>query len=93
MMQALSVVLVVLALAGWAVAMWSALAVWRASPPGEKFANYFRLGSWRFAALEARLGPDIRPVLVRFRIGIIAFLACLAIAIATGLVTVGDVVS
>ena len=92
-MQALSAILAVLAFAAWAVAMSAALTVWRISPPGEKFGNYFRLGCWRFAALEARLGPDIRPVLSRFRLGIIVFLACIAIAIAAGLMTVGDLVS
>lgn len=93
MMQALSAILAVLAFAAWAVAMWAALTVWRISPPGEKFGNYIRLGCWRFAALEARFGPDIRPVLSRFRLGIIAFLACIAISIAAGLMTIGDLVS
>ncbi|MGX5842496.1 hypothetical protein ACWGTI_17415 [Mesorhizobium sp. ArgA1] len=92
-MQALSAILIVFGFIGWAVAMWAALAVWRVSPPGEKFGNYVRLGSWRFAALEARLGPGIRQALSRFRLGIIVFLACLVIAIATGLMTAGDLVS
>jgi hypothetical protein len=50
-------------------------------------------GLWRFAAIEASLGPGIRPALSRFRLGMIVFIICVIVAIATGVMTVGDLAS
>lgn len=92
-MQLFSRVLVALALVAWLVAMQAAITVWRLSAPGEKFSNYFRLCSWRFAALEARLGPGIRPILSRFRLGMIIFIVCVIIALVGGVMTIGNLTS
>jgi hypothetical protein len=91
-MQVLFGILVVVAIGAWCLAIWSAMTVWRMSPAGDRFGNYFRLGCWRFGVLEERLGPSVRPVLNRYRLGFILFLASILVALATGLMNADDLV-
>lgn len=73
--------MVVLALGAWILAVTAAIQVWGASPTGERFGNYMRLGLLQFSYLEQRLGPSIRPALNRFRLGLLGFMACVIVAI------------
>jgi hypothetical protein len=77
--------LVILALVAWVLAVSSAIKVWSMSPPGEKFGNYMRLGLLQTSYLEQRLGPSIRPTLVRYRNGLLLFLACVIVAAVAGI--------
>ncbi|HTV71587.1 MAG TPA: hypothetical protein VMF90_23905 [Rhizobiaceae bacterium] len=73
------IALVIVALGGWVLAISAAFKVWSMSAPGEKFSNYMRLGLLQTSYLESRLGPSIRPTLVRYRNGLLLFLACVII--------------
>ncbi|MBX3577971.1 MAG: hypothetical protein KF723_12230 [Rhizobiaceae bacterium] len=73
--------LVLVALVGWVFAVTAAFQVWGRSAPGEKFGNYMRLGLLQFAYIEQRLGVSIRPVLVRYRNGLLIFLGCIIVAV------------
>jgi hypothetical protein len=65
-----------IAAAAWCVAVYSAWQVTNLSPKGQKLKNYFALGWWRFAELESRIGPDVRPILDRYRNAFFVFFAC-----------------
>ena len=77
----LLIAIVAVALVGWFFAVTAAFKVWNASPSGRKVANYMQLGLLQFSTLEARLGPSIRPTLVRYRNGLLIFFACIVVAI------------
>jgi hypothetical protein len=64
---------VLMAFIAWAVALMTALSVVRLAPRGQKLASYFQLGWWRFAALEQRLGPQVLPLIQRYRRAFIVF--------------------
>jgi hypothetical protein len=64
---------VLMAFIAWAVALMTALSVVRLAPRGQKLASYFQLGWWRFAALEQRLGPQVLPLIKRYRRAFIVF--------------------
>jgi len=73
-----------IAVAAWAVAVYSAWQVANLSPSGQKISNYFALGWWRFADLESRIGPQARPVLKRYRTAFFVFFACVLAAALAG---------
>ncbi len=64
-----------IAFTAWAIAALNALIVSRLALPGEKLASCFRLGLWKFADLEARLGPAVVPHLARYKRAFLVFLA------------------
>jgi hypothetical protein len=64
------------AVAAWCVAVYSAWQVTNLSPSGQRVSNYLALGWWRFAELENRIGPEVRPVLNRYRNAFFVFFAC-----------------
>lgn len=66
-----------IAFVAWAFAGLSALSVVQLAPKGEKLSSYFELGCWRFAALEARLGPAVTPHLVRYKRAFLVFFAAI----------------
>jgi hypothetical protein len=61
----------------WAMAALSALSVVQLAPKGDKLTAYFDLGRWRFAALEARLGPTVTPHIVRYKRAFLIFFAAI----------------
>lgn len=61
----------------WAMAALSALSVVQLAPKGDKLTAYFDLGRWRFAALEARLGPTVTPHIVRYKRAFLVFFAAI----------------
>lgn len=63
------------AFVAWAMAALSALSVVQLAPKGDKLTAYFDLGRWRFAALEARLGPAVTPHIVRYKRAFLVFFA------------------
>ena len=63
----------VAAFIAWAVAVLAALAVVRLAPPGQKLSAYVQLGWWRFAALEQRVGPAVRPHIRRYKLAFYGF--------------------
>jgi len=69
-------VIFAIAVAAWCVAVYSAWQVTNLSPEGQKLRNYFALGWWRFAEIERRIGPDVRPILNRYRNAFLVFFAC-----------------
>ncbi len=72
------------AVAAWCVAVYSAWQVTNLSPSGQKLSNYFALGWWRFAELESRIGPEVRPILIRYRNAFFVFFACVLAAALAG---------
>lgn len=66
---------VLIAFIAWAFAALSALNVVSLAPKGEKLSVYFQLGLWRFAGLEAKLGPAVTPHLVRYKRAFYVFFA------------------
>jgi hypothetical protein len=71
-----------IAFIAWAIAAFSALNVVNLAPKGEKLTSYFQLGLWRFANLEARLGPQVKPHLVRYRRAFFVFFAVIVAILA-----------
>jgi hypothetical protein len=65
------------AFVAWAMAALSALSVVQLAPKGDKLTAYFDLGRWRFAALEARLGPAVTPHIVRYKRAFLVFFAAI----------------
>ncbi|MGE3832055.1 MAG: hypothetical protein AB7F76_13750 [Parvibaculaceae bacterium] len=70
---------VLMAFIAWAVALMTALSVIRLAPRGQKIASYFQLGWFRFAALEQRLGPQVQPLIRRYRRAFIVFFGVLLV--------------
>lgn len=66
---------VLIAFIAWAFAALAALNVVNLAPKGEKLTSYFQLGMWRFAALEAKLGPQVKPHLTRYKRAFYVFFA------------------
>ena len=84
MTAATSVFFFAIAGTAWIVAVWSAIAVIRLAPAGEKLRNYMRLGWWKFGEIEAAVGPAVVPHLKRYRIALLAFLAAVIGGIVIG---------
>lgn len=66
-----------IAFIAWAVAVLNALIITRLALPGEKLATYFKLGMWKFAEIEARLGPAVKPHILRYKRAFFVFFAVL----------------
>jgi hypothetical protein len=73
---------VLIAFVAWAIATLSALNVASLAPKGEKFAASYRLGLWRFAALEASLGARVNPHLIRYKRAFLVFFAVIGAILA-----------
>jgi hypothetical protein len=71
-----------IAFIAWAMAALSALNVVQLAPKGEKLMSYFRLGLWRFTDLEASIGPQVTPHLVRFKRAFLVFFATICAIVA-----------
>jgi hypothetical protein len=71
-----------IAFIAWAIAAFSAINVVNLAPKGEKLTSYFQLGLWRFANLETRLGPQVRPHLARYRHAFFVFFAVIVAILA-----------
>jgi hypothetical protein len=77
-------VLALFAVLSWAVAFMASIALVRMSSKGTRFRNYGRLGWWRFAELEADLGPGSLPHLSAYKRASIAFLICASAGLIIG---------
>jgi hypothetical protein len=71
-----------IAFIAWAMAVLAALNVVQLAPKGEKLTSYFRLGLWRFADLEATIGPQVTPHLIRYKRAFLVFFAVIVAIIA-----------
>lgn len=76
-----------IAFIAWAIAALNALIVCRVALPGEKLVTYFKLGLWKFAELEARLGPAVVPHLTRYKRAFLVFLATICAMLVVSLST------
>ena len=64
-----------IAFIAWAIAVLNAMNITSLAPPGEKLATYFKLGMWKFAEIEALLGPAVKPHLMRYKRAFLVFFA------------------
>ena len=76
-----------IAFIAWAIAGLCALNVAGLAAKGEKLAAYFDLGRWKFADLEARLGPAVIPHLSRYKRAFLVFLATICALLVVSLAT------
>jgi hypothetical protein len=74
--------IVVCAVGAWMVAVYSAIAVVRLAPPGQRLSAYFNLGWWRFAKVRSAIGPAADPHINRFRYAFYVYLAVIAAIVA-----------
>jgi len=81
--------LLLVALAAWGAAAFSALAIVTLAPRGSKL-SYLQLGLCRFATLEAALGANAVPHLRRYRTALIGFLACVIAGAAVSILLAGE---
>lgn len=75
MLPVLLPMLMVVSVAAWVLAVWSALSIVRLAPQGRKIRAYFDLGLWRFERVRALTGPDAEVHLKRYRLAFFAFFA------------------
>ena len=66
-----------IAFIAWSIAGLCVLNVAELAPRGGKLTACFELGRWKFADLEARLGPQAVPHLIRYKRAFLVFSATL----------------
>ena len=76
-MQAVVSIIGLAAVAAWVLVVWSAMTLVSIAPRGGRLATLNDLGFWRFAAIEARVGPDALTPIDRYRKAFIAFFLCI----------------
>jgi hypothetical protein len=77
-------VLGLFAVFAWGLALISAIRIVRMAPAGQRLGTYVRLGWWRFADVEAVIGPEVEPLLRTYRRAFLAFFFCVLAAIGIG---------
>ena len=90
MIIAVLVIFGLVAIAAWITAVVSAVAVVQLAVPGQKLASLFRLGWLQFSTLKTQLGPAALPHLARYRMAMVAFLACVIAGVAISIVLSAD---
>jgi hypothetical protein len=83
-MQILAAIVALFAILSLALAIREAIAIVRLSPASTGLRNYFMLGWWKFAELEARIGPDAQPHLMIYKRSTIAFVVFVIIGVVLG---------
>ena len=83
-MQAVASIIGLAAVAAWALAVWSGMSLVSIAPRGGRLATLFDLGWWRFAAIEARIGPSAKTPIDRYRKAFLAFFLCILAGAAAG---------
>ena len=71
----------------WSIAGLCALNVAELAPKGGKLTTCLELGSWKFADLETRLGPEAAPHLIRYKQAFLVFFATICAMLVLSLST------
>ena len=80
-MSVLLGVIVLFAIVTLFVAVQQAMAMVRVAPKNAQLASFLPLGWWKFAALEAKAGPDAASYLTIYKRAVIAFLVFLVLGL------------
>lgn len=83
-MRAVVSIIGLAAIVAWAFAAWSAMSLVSIAPRGGRLATLSDLGWWRFAAIEARIGPSAKTPIDRYRKAFVAFFLCILAGAAAG---------